>query len=299
MEELNIYSIKDLENIAGIKAYTIRIWEKRHTILTPDRTASNIRTYNDSELKKLLNVAYLNSNGYKISKIARMSESELVRNVINVSEKKYEDRTDLELDKILRPALRFTESALKTEMMSFVEEFGFETAYCKYLYMLSERIKILWQTSRLSRAQGQFADNIIRSIIIVEDSALDLEIKENAPSFAMLSAINFNFTENNFLFYKYVLKKRGFNIIYPGGVIPVSEIFDMYMVKPFEYAVINCNSFDFTEKKVAYFQNIAKSLMLKKIIFTDFAGPIPHRSENVLNYCTTPDNFVQFVDSIL
>lgn len=300
MEELNIYSIKDLENITGIKAYTIRIWEKRHTILTPDRTASNIRTYNDAELKRLLNVAFLNRNGYKISKIARMNEDELVRNVIKVSEKKYDDRTDIELDKILKPVLHFDERALKTEIASFIEEYGFEDAYSRYLYMLVERIKVLWQTGRFSRAQGQFADFVVRSMIIAEDAALNTDITENAPSVAMLSAINFNFTENSFLFYKYVLKKRGFNIIYPGGIIPVSEIFDMYMIKPFEYAVINCNSYDFDEKKVAYFHNIAKSLMLKRIIFTDFASTtIYSKTDGILQYCTTPESFIRAVNSIL
>ena len=86
MEEgINVFSIKDLENFSGIKAHTIRIWEKRYKILEPDRTDSNIRTYNETELKKILNVAYLNRNGLKISRIAQLNEDELTQQVMVVS----------------------------------------------------------------------------------------------------------------------------------------------------------------------------------------------------------------------
>ena len=84
---INVFSIKDLENFSGIKAHTIRIWEKRYKVLEPDRTDSNIRTYNESELKKILNVAYLNRNGLKISKIAKLNEDELTRKVMTLSSK--------------------------------------------------------------------------------------------------------------------------------------------------------------------------------------------------------------------
>ena len=86
MEEgINVFSIKDLENFSGIKAHTIRIWEKRYRVLEPDRTISNIRTYNEAELKKILNVAYLNRNGFKISRIAELSDDELTSQVMAVS----------------------------------------------------------------------------------------------------------------------------------------------------------------------------------------------------------------------
>ncbi len=72
------YSIKDLENFCGIKAHTIRMWEKRYGILTPERSDSNIRHYTEEELKKLITISILNRNGLKISKIARLRDSELL-----------------------------------------------------------------------------------------------------------------------------------------------------------------------------------------------------------------------------
>ena len=80
------YSIKDLERITGIKAHTIRIWEKRYGIVEPSRTNTNIRYYSDEDLRHLMNVAILNKYGYKISNIQGMSANEISKSVLNLSQ---------------------------------------------------------------------------------------------------------------------------------------------------------------------------------------------------------------------
>ena len=72
-----IYSIKDLEKLTGIKAHTIRIWEQRYGLITPARTDTNIRYYTDENLRLLFNIALLNRNGLKISKLAQMTPEEI------------------------------------------------------------------------------------------------------------------------------------------------------------------------------------------------------------------------------
>jgi DNA-binding transcriptional MerR regulator len=84
------YSIKELERLSGIKAHTIRIWEKRHHIIQPSRTPSNIRFYSDDDLKKIINVSLLNTNGLKISKIAAMTDEEIRGKVVDLSESQQE-----------------------------------------------------------------------------------------------------------------------------------------------------------------------------------------------------------------
>jgi DNA-binding transcriptional MerR regulator len=74
------FTIRDLQNISGIKAHTIRIWEKRYNLLQPKRTDTNIRSYSHQNLTKLLNISLLNKNSFKISKIAEMSEEEIIKN---------------------------------------------------------------------------------------------------------------------------------------------------------------------------------------------------------------------------
>ena len=145
---------------------------------------------------------------------------------------------------------------------------GIEQAYCRYLHPLLEKARILWQTGSLSRAQEQFVRNTIKQIIIIEDNLIKSVNGKSKPSVAMINTSD-NLTDNNFLFYKYALRKRGFDVIFTGGILPASEVMEMYKIKPFEYLVVNSSAFDFAEKKIAYFNSIGKSLMIKKIIFTD------------------------------
>jgi DNA-binding transcriptional MerR regulator len=293
---LNVFSIKDLENFSGIKAHTIRIWEKRYNILDPDRTDSNIRTYNEAELKKILNVSFLNRNGLKISKIARLDEDELTRSVMTISSKNDDRSKDFQPGKILTTAIRFNESLFREAISSLIEHHGLEHAYCRYIHPLLEKARILWQTGSLSRAQEQFIRNAIKHIIITEDNLLK-PISNNSDTVIAMINTSDNLTDNNFLFYKYVLKKRGFDIIFTGGILPASEVVEIYKTKSFEYLIVNSSSFDFAEKKIAYFRNIGKSLMLKKIIFTDSPSYNSNKADKLI-YTPGPDDFIQVAATI-
>lgn len=294
---VNVFSIKDLENFSGIKAHTIRIWEKRYNILEPDRTDSNIRTYNESELKKILNVSFLNRNGIKISKIARLEDDELTLKVMNISSKNDGLSKDFQPGKILTNAIRFNESLFRDTIASIIERHGFEEAYCRYISLLLEKARILWQTGSLSRAQEQFVRNTVKQIIINEDFLLKSSAKNSAPSIAMINTSD-NITYNNFLFYKYALKKRGFNVIFTGGILPSSEVVEIYKIKAFEYLIVNSSSFDFAEKKISYFRNIGKSLMLKKIIFTDSSANNVKKGTDKIVYASDPIDFIKIADSL-
>ena len=295
---LNVFSIKDLENFSGIKAHTIRIWEKRYKILEPDRTDSNIRTYSEPELKKILNVAYLNRNGLKISKIARLSEDELTQQVMTLSSKHDDLNQDFQPGKILMSAIRFNEDLFKETLIPFIKYKGIEDAYSRYMYPLLEKARILWQTGSLSRAQEQFVRNTIKQIIIIEDNNLKSIPGKSRPAIAMINTSD-NLTDNNFLFYKYALKKRGFDVIFTGGILPASEVIEIHKIKPFEYLVVNSSAFDFAEKKIGYFSNIGKSLMLKKIILTDSPEEFSSkRSYDKLLITKDPAHFIKVIDTL-
>jgi DNA-binding transcriptional MerR regulator len=298
MEEgINVFSIKDLENFSGIKAHTIRIWEKRYGILEPERTDSNIRTYNESELKKLLNVAYLNRNGLKISKIARLAEDELTQKVMSVNSSNDDLDHDFQPGKILMSAIRFNEDLFREALLPFVRYKGIEEAYCRYLHPLLEKAKILWQTGSLSRAQEQFIRNTIKQIITVEDGQMKPWTGRSKPSVAMINTSD-NLSDNNFLFYKYVLKKRGFDVIYTGGILPASEVIEMFKIKPFEYLVVNSSGFDFSKKKIGYFSNIGKSLMIKKIILTDYPDETDKKQQDRIIITRDPEGFISFAENL-
>jgi MerR family transcriptional regulator, light-induced transcriptional regulator len=298
MEEgTNVFSIKDLENFSGIKAHTIRIWEKRYRILEPDRTDSNIRRYNESELKKILNVAFLNRNGLKISKIAKLDEDELTQQVMSLSSSRDDSEKDFQPGKILMSAIRFNEGLFKESLLPFIRHSGIEDAYCRYLYPLLEKSRILWQTGSLSRAQEQFIRNTIRQLIIVEDSLIKPWSGKTGPTVAMINTSD-NLTDNNFLFYKYALKKRGFEVIFTGGILPASEVFEIYKIKPFEYLVVNSSAFDFAKKKIGYFNNLGKSLMIKKIILTDSPEERDKKFQERLIITKDPAGFIRCIEGL-
>jgi len=298
MEEgLNVFSIKDLENFSGIKAHTIRIWEKRYKILEPDRTDSNIRTYSESELKKILNVAYLNRNGLKISKIAKLDEDELTQQVMTVSSRNDDLDQNFQPGKILMSAIRFNEMLFKEALSPFIKNKGIEEAYTRYLFPLLEKSRILWQTGSLSRAQEQFVRNIIKQIIIIEDNLLKQSSSKTRGTFAMINTSD-NLTDNNFLFYKYVLKKRGFDVIFTGGILPASEVVEIHKIKPFEYLVVNSSAFDFAEKKIGYFNNVGKSLMIKNIILTDTPEDNTRKAYDKIIVTRDPVHFIRVVETL-
>lgn len=281
-EAINVFSIKDLENFSGIKAHTIRIWEKRYKVLEPDRTDSNIRTYNEIELKKILNVAYLNRNGLKISKIASLGENELTQKVMTVSSQTESPDKNFQPGKILMTAIRFNELHFNEALKPFIEFHGIEDAYIRFFHPLLEKSRILWQTGSMSRAQEQFVRNAIRQIMIVEDYNLKSPAGRTKASFAMINTSD-NLSDNNFLFYKYVLKKRGYYVIFTGGVLPASEVIEIHKIKSFDYLIVNSGSFDFARKKIGYFSSIGKSLLIKKIILTDYPESQEKRiPENIL-----------------
>jgi DNA-binding transcriptional MerR regulator len=294
---INVYSIKDLENFSGIKAHTIRIWEKRYSILDPDRTDSNIRMYSEDELKKILNVAFLNRNGLKISKIAVLDEDELTGRVMEVSSRN--DDTDYEFQpgKLLMSALKFSEDKFRDALNPLIREYGIENAYINYFHPLLSKAAILWQTGSLSRAQEQFIRNTIMQIIIIEGDSIR-PLNGNATGLVAMVNTSDNLSDNNFLFYKYALRKRGFDVIFTGGVLPGSEVLEMHRIKPFKYLVVNSGAFDFAKKRVDYFSNIGKSLALKKIIFTDYPGIADRKTNERIVVSRDPSDFIKKISQL-
>jgi len=299
MEEGNsVFSIRDLENFSGIKAHTIRIWEKRYNVLEPDRTDSNIRTYNESDLKKILNVSYLNRNGYKISRIARLNDDELTHQVMKVSSRKDDSDQNFQTGKILMSAIKFNEEHFKEALTLYLKEPGIEQAYTRYFHPLLEKARILWQTGSLSRAQEQFIRNIISQIIIIEDNKLPAPSGKDNSTVAMINTSENLTSDINFLFYKYILKKRGFDVIFTGGILPASEVIEIYKIKPFDYLIVNSSSFGFAAKKISYFKNLGKSLMIKKIIIADSPGETEQDYSDKLAITRDPAGFISYINEL-
>jgi len=154
------YSIKDLEQLSGIKAHTLRIWEQRYNIIAPKRTDTNIRTYDDRDLKLVLNIALLKDHGHKISEISKLSLDEMNREVIKISDRQqnYPDQIHaLTISMIDLDEDRF-EKIISTNIL----QFGFENTIINIVYPFLSRLGTLWVTGSVGPAQEHFISNLIR-----------------------------------------------------------------------------------------------------------------------------------------
>jgi DNA-binding transcriptional MerR regulator len=257
------YSIKDLENFCGIKAHTIRMWEKRYGILSPERSNSNIRSYSEEELKKLITISILNRNGLKISRIARLSDSELLREVNQYSSGDESTMMDFKPGELIMSALRFSEEQFREALQPFIAEHGLEHAYIRVFYPLMQKARTLWLTDCLSRPQEQFIRHVIKSLIIAEDMVLNMSATREVAAIINLSSSD---AENNLIFLKYILRNRGFDVVYTEGTLSSGEIEGIHSIKPFTLMAINIPSSEPDDEVKGFCNKITKELKLKKVL---------------------------------
>lgn len=215
------YSIKDLEQLSGIKAHTLRIWEQRYNIINPKRTDTNIRTYDDNDLKLVLNIALLKDHDYKISEIAKLSLEELSKEVLAISDKQlnYPDQ----IHALTIAMIDIDEERFEKIMSTNILQFGFENTMINIIYPFLSRIGTLWVTGSIGPAQEHFITNLIRQKIIV---AIDGQIiKPNADSKKyILYTPEGEFHEIPLLFANFILRARHNKVIYLGQSMPFSEL---------------------------------------------------------------------------
>ncbi|MBL7982437.1 MAG: MerR family transcriptional regulator [Flavobacteriales bacterium] len=224
----NRFQIRDLEEFSGVKAHTIRIWEKRYGLLEPERTDTNIRYYGADDLKAILNVSFLNQHGYKISKIAAMDRAARERLVQEVALSKGEAGDVLNTLKLAM--LSFNEAVLESTSDRFEKAHGFRTLVERIYVPLLEHIGVLWQTNSICPAQEHFVSNFIRHKIIVATYALPAKTKPNGVTHVLYLPEN-EIHELGLIYLNYLLRSKGDHTIYLGQSVPkedLKQICDLY-----------------------------------------------------------------------
>ncbi len=222
---MNAFTIKDLENLTGIKAHTIRIWEQRYDFLKPQRTDTNIRYYSNKELKKILNIALLNRYGFKISHIGKMSDDDIHVKILGIN------NTEAQQERIINELIQ---KMIDLELISFeliIDEHirvkGIEKTIHKIIFPFMERIGVLWVTGHINPAQEHLVSNIIRQKLIVGTQAISNLIPTKKTALLFLPEGEFH--ELGLLFIQYLLKNRGIGVLYLGTNIPLEDV--DYVVK--------------------------------------------------------------------
>ena len=219
------FSIKDLENLSGIKAHTIRIWEKRYNLLEPERTETNIRYYNLASLQKLLNVSFLNNNGYKISKIAKLKRENIPLLVKEISEKS--DSKENTINAFKLSMLNFDQALFYNTYESLAKEKSFKDIFYNIFIPLLSEIGVLWQTDSITPAHEHFITTLIRQKILVNTELLQAKnINKTSKTFVLYLPDN-EIHELGLMFINYEIIAKGYHSIFLGQSVPLNNLTDL------------------------------------------------------------------------
>ena len=216
------FSIKDLEHLSGIKAHTIRIWEKRYNILTPNRTETNIRTYDLENLQKILNVTFLNEHGYKISRIAKLTDSEICKMVKNVAATASEQNRALNSFKIAM--INFDTDLFNKTYSHLLESKSFREIFMEIFIPLLNEIGLLWQTDTINPVHEHFLVGLIKQKLYLNIAQLEVNNGYNDGELYVLFLPENEIHDLGILYLNYELNFHKKKTIYLGPSMPLKDM---------------------------------------------------------------------------
>jgi len=219
------YSIKKLEQLSGVKAHTLRIWEKRYKLLNPERTSTNIRYYSDEELRKLLNIALLYNKGEKISKVASYDHEQLLTAVKQIEDHHLLNRS--RVDDLTMASHAYDSIRISKLYDQYLEELGIEQTFVEVLLPFLERVGLLWLSEEMNPSQEHLVSNLIRQKIISATEDLPNNFEQNAILFLPEG----EYHEIGLLFFSYLFKKHGIHVFYLGASVPSFHVKELSNVK--------------------------------------------------------------------
>lgn len=222
----NKFSIKDLENLTGIKAHTIRIWEKRYNLLQPERTDTNIRYYDLASFQKLLNVSYLNNNGYKISKIAAIEEHKIPLLVREIASK--ENLESHAINSFKLSMLNFDQILFYNTYDSLLKNKSFDLIFFDIFIPLLTELGLLWQTDTITPAHEHFITTLIRQKILINTEKLQSkQINKSKKTFVLYLPDN-EVHELGLMFINHQIISHGYHSIFLGQSVPLHDLRDIH-----------------------------------------------------------------------
>lgn len=208
--------------MSGIKAHTIRIWEKRYNILNPERTDTNIRFYCDEDLKRLLNISVLIKNGGKISRIASLSNESLRQKILELNHVSTPAENG-QIENLIVAMIEMDEAKFEKVLNNSIIQIGFEETLFSIVYPLLQKIGILWQIGTITPVQEHFISNLIRQKLYAAIDALPVDRNANSKTF-LLTLPQWELHDLGLLVYNYLIRKKGYKTIFLGQGVPIKDV---------------------------------------------------------------------------
>lgn len=221
----SVFSIKDLENLSGIKAHTIRVWEKRYNILQPMRTDTNIRLYDLASLQKLLNITLLHDYGYKISKIATYPQDKipyLVREIISNKTAKSHAISEFKMAMI-----NFDQELFFNTYNWLIAEKSFKEIFLQVFIPLMNELGLLWQSDTITPAHEHFISYLIKQKLLINTEKLQVLKQTKKDKVFVLSLPMNEIHELGLMYLNYEILLLGYKTIYLGESMPISNLKDI------------------------------------------------------------------------
>ena len=260
---MSSYSIKDLEHLSGIKAHTLRIWEQRYNFIEPKRTDTNIRYYSDDDLKLILNISTLKENGYKISKIAKMSEEELSQEVLKIAETNL--RFPDQINSLTLSMIDMDEDRFESILNNNILKYGFERTMLNIIYPFLAKIGMLWQTGSILPAQEHFISNLIRQKMTVAIDGQYVTERESKGKW-LLYLPEGELHELSLMFSAFLLRARKFKVIYLGQNLPKADLYSVKEIHEPDYILTICTAAPKKSEVQEYIDEVA-DLFSKATLF--------------------------------
>ncbi|WP_169303301.1 MerR family transcriptional regulator [Pedobacter cryophilus] len=247
------FSISDIENLTGIKAHTIRVWEQRYNFFTTKRTDTNIRYYDDADLCMFLNIATLNENGYKISKISKMDIDEINNLVKRLKEDHY--NANVQVQMLSNAMLKMDDDEFDEILTGCVNDMGMEASMADIIFPFLRKVGFMWQVGSINPAHEHFATHKIGQKLIQQTYLHKKPSKHDSKRYLLFLPPN-ETHEVGLLFAQYLLKANGHQTLYLGQNLPFESIAEVnaYFEPDFAFSVLTVsnsdNNIDVTVKKL-------------------------------------------------
>ena len=256
----NVFSIKDLENISGIKAHTIRIWEKRYNVLEPKRTDTNIRYYDLVGLQKLLNITLLHNHGYKISKISTYNEEkipDLVKQIITKKSIKHHAISAFKM-----AMMNFDQHLFSKTYNELLLEKSFREIFNEIFVPLMNEIGLLWQTNTITVSHEHFISHLIKQKLLTNAEQIQLNKPTNYEKvFVMFLPMN-EIHELGLMYLNYEVIYHGYKSIFLGESVPIENLKE---IKKYFYKIVFVTNLTVQPTKdeiYSYLQKISKEVLM-------------------------------------
>ena len=258
----NSFSIKNLEHLSGIKAHTIRIWEKRYNLFEPERTDTNIRLYNLENLQKLLNVTLLYNNGYKISKIASFSSEEITENVHKLTINKNADDWSIGLFKLAM--INFDQRLFTKTFNDLLEQFSFSEVFKNVFVPLMNELGVLWQTNSISPSHEHFITSLVKQKIHAMCEDLQQQSTRRTDRRFVLFLPDNEIHELGLLYLQYEVLNNGFQCVFLGQSVPIKSLNNLVDIgEPITF--ITYFTIEPTQDKIKAYLNTFNSEIIENI----------------------------------